>query len=251
MKKISDRNRNFIFTIPFIVLLIFCINIPVAAKINPRTLENNARKMIDRYYFDNDFYITANDQDVVTIKGTVNTLYDKLRARELVSRVPGIKEINSEITIDTPLLPDKEIQDNIIDEIKYNSSILEPDKIKVNVHDGTVTLSGDVNYYHEKLMVQSIASWQDGVQNMISNIKVLAPNIERSDENLYEILTDVLKDRFPLEKNIAIDVNNGVVTASGSVRSLWAKDHIADEIHQIVGVKSVENNLVVIQPDET
>ena len=248
--KLINKVDTYLYPFVLIIFLLFGNYSLTLAQSNPTTIADNARKMIDRYYFNQDFQISVNKQDELNISGTVNTLFDKLRVRELLSRVPGVKKINSQISISASTLPDMEIQDNIINELKYNSSILEPDKIKVNVQNGVVTLSGEVNYYHEKEMVQSIASWQAGVKNMISNIKVLPPAIAKSDENLDEIISDVLKDRFPLEKNIAVDVNNGVVTVSGSVNNLWAKEHVTDELLQIVGVKSVNNNLIIIPPEE-
>ncbi|MEJ2506354.1 MAG: BON domain-containing protein, partial [Ignavibacteriaceae bacterium] len=58
-----------------------------------------------------------------------------------------------------------------------------------------------------------------------------------------------LKDHFPLEKNVVADVNDGIVTVSGSVRNLWAKEHITDELLQIAGVNDVNNDLVILPPE--
>lgn len=249
MKMKLNRSVSISYFFFIITLLFLMVNFSTFAKTNPDKLADKARDVIDRYYFANDFQISVDNKDVLTIEGTANTLYDKLRARELLSRIPGIKKINSEIEVSTSLLPDEEIEANILEELKYNKSILEPDKINVNVKNGVVTLSGEVNDYHEKLMVQSITSWQDGVKEMISNIKVLPPAVAKSDENIYEIVNNVLKDRFPLEKNVVADVQDGIVTISGSVRNLWAKDHITDELRQIAGVIDVSNNLIILPPE--
>lgn len=246
MKPLLNKSGLCKYASPFLIFLFFIPGISAIAQTNPKVLEDNARNIIDKYYSDEDFTVSVNDQDVLTLSGTVNTLYDKLKLQELIARIPGIKKINSEVDITSSLLPDKEIETNILDEIKYNRSILEPEKIKVAAHNGVVTLSGEVNYYPEKLMVQSIASWQDGVKDMISNIKVLPPAIAKSDENLYEIITDELKDNFPLEKDVVVEVKNGSVTISGAVKNLWLKNQIEDSIHHIVGVNSVLNNLIII-----
>lgn len=246
MNAILNKTRTLKYSLLFTVVLFSIISFPIYSRTNPASLENQAMKIIGKYYLDNDFNVSVNNQDVLTIQGTVNTLYDKLKLQELIAEVPGIKNINSEIDIETAMLPDKEIEENIINELELNKSILDPDRIKVNVKNGVVTLSGDVSYYNERIMAQSIASWQNGIKNMISNIKVLPPAIARSDENLDEIITDLLKDRFPLENNVVVEVNDGIVTVSGGVKNLWSKKHIADEIHQVIGVSSVVNNLIII-----
>lgn len=246
MKAVLKKIRFLKYTLPFTLFLFLTLSFSIYSQTNPGKLGDRVNKIIGKYYLDNDFNVTVNDQDVVTIKGTVNTLYDKLKLQELIAEVPGIKKINPQLEISNTMIPDEEIEANILDELRLNKSILEPEKINVRVKDGVVTLSGAANYYHEKLMAQSIASWQNGVKDMVSNIKVLPPAIAVSDENLYEIISDMLKDRFPLEKDVAVEVKNGNVTVSGAVKNLWSKQHITDEIHQIIGVSSVENNLIII-----
>ncbi len=96
-------------------------------------------------------------------------------------------------------------------------------------------------------MAQTIASWQNGVTDMKSNIKVLSPKDARSDDNLYSIINDILKNRFGLEDNVKFNVNDGVVDLFGSVKSLYAKDKIEEEVRQIIGVKKVLSELTVQQ----
>ena len=247
MKSNSSVSTSYFFFL--ITILFLSVNFLSIAETNPDKLAEKARNIIDRYYYADDFHVNVDNNDVLTIDGTVNTLYDKLRVRELLSRIPGLKQINSKIEVNPSMLPDKEIEMNIRDELGYNKSILEPENIKINVKDGVVTLSGTVSHYREKLMAQSIASWQDGVKDMISNIKVLSPAAAKSDANIYDIVNDVLKDHFPLEKNVVADVNDGIVTVSGSVRNLWAKEHITDELLQIAGVNDVNNDLVILPPE--
>ena len=99
-------------------------------------------------------------------------------------------------------------------------------------------------------MAQTIASWQNGVTDMKSNITVLSPAAARSDDNLRSIVKDILKDRFSFEDHIKFNINNGVVDLLGSAKSLYAKDKIEDEVRQIIGVKKVLNELTVEQSEE-
>ena len=227
------------FTIVFSVSSIF-------PQSNPEQLKEKVIQNISGYYPD-EFDVTVDQSGAVTVSGEVNTLFDKLKITELISRVNGVSKINNIIEIQTEPTVDEEIKANIEEELKLNNVILEPDKINVEVKNGVVYLTGTVSYFREKLMAQTIASWQNGVTDMKSSIKVLSPKVAQSDDNLYTIINDILKNRFGLEDKVKFNVDGGVVDLLGSVKSLYAKDKIAEEIQQIIGVKKVLNELSVEQ----
>ncbi len=231
--------RLFLFSIIF--LLIAGYNY---AEVNTKQLENKVEKKVSSEYLE-PFLISANQKGTVTVEGQVNTLYDKLKIEELISQVRGVQKINNKIFINTQPTADGIIKDNIELELERNNVILEPEKIKVKVSNGVVNLSGTVSYFRERLMAQSIASWQDGVTGLKSNIVVASPAVARSDENLKEIVRDILKNHFSLEQNVKFDVTNGEVDLYGSANSLYAKNHIQEAIQHVLGVKNVINEIQV------
>ncbi len=218
------------------------------AKMKPLTgkqLKIKIEDVLARYY-EEPFDITATDNGEVTIKGTVHTLYDKLRVFEIVSKIRGVRVIHNLLNVDTPTLPDDIIQSNIENELHIVRSILEPDRIKVHVDNGIVFLSGEVSFYREKLAAETVASWQKGVLGIVNNIKVLPPKKAVSDDNLRFILREVLKDQFPtVQDQVKFTVNKGVVTVTGRVHTMWEKKNITDEFSRIRGVRKVINNLKI------
>jgi osmotically-inducible protein OsmY len=214
------------------------------SQVNPDKLVSNVEDKIANYYTET-FEISADNDGVVTIEGEVGTLYDKLRIGELISQVEGVKEVNNKIDVQNQITANDIIKANIENELQINDAILEPEKIKVEVNNGVVTLSGTVSYYREKLMAQTIASWQDGVSDLIDHITVMSPVVAKSDANLTEIIIDLLNKDFPLEKNVKFDVNNGEIDLYGTVTSLYAKNHIAEDIQHIIGIKNVTNEIKV------
>jgi osmotically-inducible protein OsmY len=132
--------------------------------------------------------------------------------------------------------------------LKLVSSIDEPDRIKIKVDNGLVFLSGDVSYYREKQMAETVASWQQGVKGIVNEIKVLSPAKAVSDSNLKIVIDEIIKNRFALDTGINFTVNNGVVTLNGTANSMWDKTELAKEISHLLGVKSVVNNLNVNIP---
>jgi len=214
------------------------------AQFNTKQLEDKVEKKISSEYLE-PFMISADQNGIITVNGQVSTLYDKLKIEELISQVKGVQKINNKIFINTEPTADEVIKDNIELELERNNVILEPEKIKVNVTKGVVSLSGNVSYYREKVMAQSIASWQDGVTDMQSNIVVSTPSVAMSDQNLNEIISDILKNHFSLEHNVKFDVTNGEVDLYGSANSLYAKNHIQEEIQHVLGVKNVINEIQI------
>lgn len=215
------------------------------SQIDTGKLITDVENKIENYYTEN-FKISADKNGIVSISGEVNTLFDKLKIGELVSEVKGVKEIHNNIQVQNVITADDIIKANIENETKLNDAILEPEKIKIEVNNGVVTLSGTVSYFREKLMMQTIASWQDGVSDLIDHIIVMSPSAAKSDANLTEIIIDLLNKNFPLEKNIMFDINNGSVNLYGTVNDLYAKNHIQEDIQRIIGVKNVVNEMKII-----
>ncbi len=201
-------------------------------------------------YYPDEIVATSDANGKVQLGGQVNTLYDKLRIFDIVSGVKGVRAIENRIDVNTPLVPDGIIEQNIREEMKYVHSILEPDRIKVHVDNGTVFLTGDVSYYREKLTAETIASWQKGAKGIINNLEVLPPKNAVSDQNLEALLGEIMKNRFPLDTDASFTVQNGAVTLNGKVVSFWDENQIVKEFSRVRGVTKVNNNLAVEETDE-
>ncbi len=243
------RRQKAWLTVIGVVLLAFLL-LPGISQAKMKALTGKQLKakiedVLARYY-EEPFQITATDSGEVTIKGTVHTLYDKLRVFEIVSKIRGVRVIHNLLAIDTPTLPDKMIQANIVNELHIARSILEPDRIKVHVANGIVFLDGVVSFYREKLEAETLASWQKGVLGVVNKIKVLPPHKAVSDANLRFILREVLKNQFPIvQDQVKFTVQKGVVTVSGRVHTMWERKKITEEFSRIRGVRKVINHLKI------
>ncbi|MEJ2634426.1 MAG: BON domain-containing protein [Calditrichia bacterium] len=227
-----------------ILVLLLGFATMVAASDASDQLADRVEKALGSYY-ETPFQVTANDQGVVSIKGTVNSLFQKYRIFDIVATVPGVKDVEDYMTVNTGMLPDSVIAENIRYAINANKAIAAPQRINVRVENGIVYLTGTVSYYREKVAAQTSASWEDGVKGIQDELKVLPPKKAVSDANLQIIIKDVLHDRFRLEKNVSVTVDNGVVTLNGTVQNLWDKLEIAKNLSDVLGVKEVVNHLTV------
>lgn len=192
--------------------------------------------------------VNVDAQGLVVITGDVDALYDKLDIYEIVSKISGVTEIKDMVHVVTPDLPDKMIEANVERAVKDNSVIMEPDKISVTVTNGLVLLRGTVSYPKEKLMAETVSSWQDGVRGIENEIQVLSPKQARTDENVAGIVNEIIENQFPLifnRRSVQVNVNHGIVTLNGIVRSLWELTHLKQECLQVMGVKNVIEHLTV------
>lgn len=238
--KISSR---LITSLVFILFFLFAQTL--FSSDSTRELSEMVRSKVNNYYFGNNFQIISTENGRIEINGKVKTLYDKLNIFDIISQIPGVIEITDNLVVDSSTLPDKLIETNITSEIKVVKSILEPDRIQVHVDNGEVILTGEVSFYREKLLAETIASWQEGVKGITNQIKILPLKKAVSDENLKLEFQEILRNKFSLNNKVAFNVQDGVVTLSGKAYSLWDKQQIEKEFYKVLGVKKVINNLKV------
>ncbi len=209
------------------------------------SLSDELNKKVTRvlgFYYDNEFTVTSDD-GVVQVKGEVKTVYDKNRISEIISKINGVKEIENLIDVKNSSVPDDSIKADFLQALNLNRSILEPDKINIFVDNGTIRLSGDVTFYREKLMAETIASWIRGVTDIVNNIQ-LRPRVEPiGDQDLGTVVKEILRDHNAFSSEIRFTVKEGVVTLDGSADNLWIKNELEKDLLRVKGVKYVINNI--------
>ncbi len=202
-------------------------------------LEKQIQKAVGHYYTQ-PFSINVTDNGLVKISGEVSVLYDRLRIFDIVAKVSGVREISDEIVVNTPIIADKMIEASILEKIALNHAISEPERIKVAVDNGIVFFTGDVNFYREKLIANTIASWEKGVKGIDDEIQiVLKPQNKISDQNLSSELQEIIHNQFPHESNVSVTVEDGVVTLGGTTSTLWTEDQLVKGVSGVIGVQKV------------
>lgn len=114
------------------------------------------------------------DNGVVILSGKVDTGYDRAHATTVASRIRGVKEVVNNIRVDWPQeYADAEIFKKIWDRIESNW-LLSPveDKIKFNVKNGVVTLTGTVYNWGERNEAERLALNTKGVRLVNDEIQV-------------------------------------------------------------------------------
>jgi hyperosmotically inducible protein len=120
-------------------------------------------------------HITVNVSDgVVSMEGSVDSLWKKLHAERLAFDVPGVIDIENRLAIvPTQKVMDETIAIQIVNALKRNS-LVDTKLVDVGVSDGVVTLSGSVPNGAALHAARNAAYYTEGVIDIHDNLVVFA-----------------------------------------------------------------------------
>jgi len=141
---------------------------------------------------------------------------------------------------------DMEIRRDIESEFQWDPSI-DDSKIGVIVHDGIVTLTGEVGNFGGKLAAEDVAKRITGVRAIANDIQIKIQGAGmRSDTDIAQAAANALQwNVATASSSIQSVVKDGYVTLTGKVHWGFQKTSAEHTIRSLMGVKGVEDNIVV------
>ncbi|HEY3648511.1 MAG TPA: BON domain-containing protein [Streptosporangiaceae bacterium] len=144
---------------------------------------------------------------------------------------------------------DSEIRDDVIDELRWDPQITDPDAIGVAVKDGAVTLTGHVPTYAEKLAAARAAERVYGVKAVANDLQVKLAGAPRDDSDLAVAIAHVLENNVQVpEGRVHARVSSGWVTLDGEVNYDYQRREVERMVRQVRGVVGVTDNITVKPP---
>ncbi|EXS70503.1 MULTISPECIES: BON domain-containing protein [unclassified Sphingobium] len=138
---------------------------------------------------------------------------------------------------------DSQLQRDVLDELAWEPSIDQAD-IGVAVTDGVVTLSGFVKSYPQKMAAEKATRRVAGVKAIAEEIKVrFASDPKTADHEIAKRILDMFSWNVSIpDDKIAVKVEHGWVTLSGTVDWYYQSDEarkVAGKVNGVVGVSNL------------
>jgi osmotically-inducible protein OsmY len=184
--------------------------------------------------------VTADDGRVV-LAGTVDYFHEKWNAGDDAQRIIGVREVVNEITVDTTerKVLDDDLALSAHAALDANSLVPEG-KIRIDVSDGWVAMSGNVHHYYERQAAEHVVRHLRGLAGFTDDVTVSQdPGAEISDGITGSLVRNAAIDA----NNIKVSDSGGNVTLSGTVRSYAEKQEAVRSAWLAPGVVSVDDQL--------
>ena len=146
---------------------------------------------------------------------------------------------------------DAQLQADVLAELQNNPD-LDATKICVEVKDGVLSLSGEVETIAGKLDAERVAQAAHGVLGFSSDICVMQPALShRTDAEIALAAENVLRwMSFAPTHPIKVDVEAGLVTLSGTLDLEYQRRAVLAAVRHLVGVTGVSDYILVdVQQD--
>ncbi|RBA23631.1 BON domain-containing protein [Herminiimonas fonticola] len=141
---------------------------------------------------------------------------------------------------------DYQLKKDIVDELAWESAIND-NAIGVEVRDGIVTLSGNLDSYAEKYLAERAVQRVAGVRGLAVEIDVVLPGpSQRTDADVARTAAQGLEWNALVPKDrVKVMVEYGWITLSGEVDYEYQRMAAESALRSLLGVVGISNHISV------
>ena len=182
---------------------------------------------------------------IVTLNGTVDNYVQKHAVERAARRVAGVRGIA--LDLEVRLAPghartDAEIAQAAAHALRWHS-LVPDDKVRVEVEDGWVRLSGEVDWAYQRASAEQCVRPLVGVLGVTNDVTIQA---RANAKEITRDITSALERHADREaRRVAVDVEGGVVTLRGTVDTLAERRAIVGTAYAAKGVSRVIDQIEV------
>jgi osmotically-inducible protein OsmY len=185
------------------------------------------------------------DDGVVTLRGTVGSLHEKLDAKKDAERVAGVTRVENKLEVrilNRDRRADADLRGAVLQALMLNS--LVPRSIDAKVDDGLVRLTGEANWQYQREEADSVASKVHGVVTVLNEVQLVAPG-PNADDVKHAIKKAMERNAKIDAESVEVESSNGTVTLRGLVSSWADHDEAVSAAWSAPGVTDVKDHILV------
>jgi hyperosmotically inducible protein len=233
-------------TSAIVVTLLLAVAAPVVAAASDAELTRSIQSQLSKLDYGSRRPVVAVSGGVVTVTGTVASLWLKEETINRILKVPGIESVMSEMTI-AKAENDTKLAEQVINTIRQYAYFTVYDDFQGRIRNGTVYLGGAVTDPKKLSDVIERVAKVKGVQAIDNKVNVLPAN--DSDDRLRVAIANAIYqlpdfERYSMaDPPIHIVVDRGHVTLVGMVRSDIEKRKALEAARFVFGVLALEDRI--------
>jgi osmotically-inducible protein OsmY len=182
------------------------------------------------------------DKGVVSLLGAVDTYAEKWAAEDATKRVCGVRTVAQDLTVKVladHVRTDSDIAAATQSALKWD--VFVPKAITAKVHEGSITLEGQVTWNYQRDAAERAVRYLAGVVSVFNAI-TLKP--QTSASQVKEKVVAALQRHAKADaKSIHVEASGSKVTLTGHASSWQAIEDAADAAWAAPGVTEVDDQL--------
>ena len=178
----------------------------------------------------------------VTLSGFIDTYSGKLAAERAAKRVHGVRVVANDIEVRLRLeRTDADIAQDATRALELRSMI--PETVQAVVHNGHVTLTGDVEWLYQRESAERAVRYIRGVRGVFNHIAVAPKAVVR---DVRHRIVKALHQNADLDaRHITVTVSGNTATLTGTVGTLLQHDSAERAAANAPGIAHVDNRIMV------
>lgn len=178
------------------------------------------------------------NEGAVSLLGTVDTYAQKWAAEDATKRVAGVRTVAQDLTVkiqNEHKRSDTDIAEAIQSVLKWD--VMVPKAVTAKVHNGMVTLEGEVTFHFQRESAERAVRNVPGVIGIATSITIKPePSVAQIKEKVEAALQRQAKADA---KSISVDLSGGTVTLTGYASSWQSIEDAANAAWAAPGVTHV------------
>ena len=184
----------------------------------------------------------------VTLTGFIDTYSGKLAAERAAKRVHGVRAVANDIEVRLRLeRTDADIAQDAARALELRSTI--PESVQAVVHNGHLTLTGNVEWLDQKQSAETAVQHIRGVRGVLNHITV-APRAAARDVH-HRIVKALHQDADVDARHITVTVSGNTATLTGTVGTWLQRDSAERAAANAPGIAHVANRILVQSFDDS